>query len=160
MKDRPFRDFWMISGRALAVHKRLGKLIIILGFILAISACTSSISKSLTLNTTRFANLILAIPTCTNCHPPIPGNLTLLDNQARETNITIAELYTNHIAHEDDLQFCATCHNSQLANYSNLTADDNEQSIRLVGHSGQIVECEVCHRQQPVHAFLLLRGEN
>lgn len=131
-----------------------------LGIIMTMSACTSSITQSLTMNSLRLANLAMAIPACTGCHPLIPANLTPLDNQAQEMNSTVEDLYTNHIAHEDDIGFCATCHDSQLTIYSNITDDDYEQSILMPSHTGQIVDCEVCHRQQPVHTLLLLRGEN
>ncbi len=142
------------------MHKVLGKLMLIMGVILTISACTSGISNSLTLNTLRLANLVMAIPACGSCHPHLSTNITRIDDQAKETTSAVEKLYTNQVALQNEIRFCATCHDSQLVIYQNLTTGDTEQSIRLSNHAGQIVECEVCHRQQPVHAFLLLRGAN
>ncbi|MFZ2446119.1 MAG: hypothetical protein WAW37_07175 [Syntrophobacteraceae bacterium] len=40
---------------------------------------------------------------------------------------------------------CETCHGSPHAIWQTNQANDNLQAIRTQGHSGQIVECRVCH---------------
>lgn len=46
-----------------------------------------------------------------------------------------------------DLQ-CSACHGSPHAIYPTSEDNDNEQSMRLQGHVGTIMDCNVCHEQR------------
>jgi hypothetical protein len=44
---------------------------------------------------------------------------------------------------------CEACHGATHAIYPGVYPLDNEQSIRLQGHKGTIVECSACHEESP-----------
>jgi cytochrome c5 len=69
-------------------------------------------------------------------------------------------LYCNSEAQAGRNIYCQACHASPHAIYPAITTRDNEQSIRLQGHSGPIVECVVCHMENPDEAFWHFGGDN
>ncbi len=95
------------------------------------------------------------LPRCESCHTAALGRATTrrIDNPNQYLTADDASLYRNSKAHGGGGIYCAACHGSPHAIYPTLTARDNEQSIRLQGRAGPIIQCIVCHMEQPEERF-------
>jgi hypothetical protein len=102
-------------------------------------------------NRTPWVNL----PTCESCHTQslTKAQGMTIDNPNQNLTANSAELYRNRKAHGGGGIYCAACHGSPHAIYPTVTERDNQQSIRLQGKAGPIVECSVCHMDRPDEAF-------
>ena len=102
------------------------------------------------------------LPTCSSCHTEAltKSTTTHIDNPNQKLTASADALYRNSKAHGGGGIYCAACHGSPHAIYPTITARDNEQSIRLQGHAGPIVECEVCHTEKPEEAFWHFGGDD
>lgn len=85
---------------------------------------------------------------------------THMDKPIQKLTANAGTLYRNSKAHGSVGIYCAVCHGSPHAIYPTTTARDHEQPIRLQGHVGPIVECEVCHMEKPIEAFWHFGGED
>jgi len=100
------------------------------------------------------------LPTCSSCHTQAltKSTSTHIENPNQVLTQAAEALYQNSKAHGGGGIYCPACHGSPHAIYPTITARDNEQSIRLQGHAGPIVECEVCHTERPEEAFWHIGG--
>lgn len=102
-------------------------------------------------------------PTCQNCHTgdAVSNNGEIRYTSVFDTNgqrrVAVNDLFatTPNIpakglslyrfsSGHGGLQ-CEACHGSTHAEYPSSEVNDNQQSIKLQGHSGMLIECQSCH---------------
>ncbi len=79
-------------------------------------------------------------PSCGSCHH-VPGH------EYEQPGV----LFRNSVGHGGVK--CIVCHNSPHAIVATTTDRDNQQSLRVQGHTGTLNTCTVCHSQQPGDPF-------
>jgi len=104
----------------------------------------------------------VSLPTCSSCHSEALTKYvsTHLDKPIQKLTANAGTLYRNSKAHGSVGIYCTVCHGSPHAIFPTTTASNHEQPIRLQGHAGPIVECEVCHMEKPIEAFWHFGGED
>ncbi|MCB8932872.1 MAG: cytochrome c family protein [Fimbriimonadaceae bacterium] len=79
-------------------------------------------------------------PRCGSCHH-VPGH------EYEQPG----KLFRDSVGHKNVK--CVVCHNSPHAIVPTVTAQDNEQMLRVQGHVGTLDTCSACHSRAPDHPF-------
>lgn len=94
------------------------------------------------------------LPNCQSCHQngkrytsAVIDSMGTLRDALDDRFSTGTKLYKNAKGHGG--LNCQACHGSTHATYPSLKAEDNFQSIQLMGNAGTIGDCSVCHESVP-----------